>query len=253
MSKSEKEYNAVSLTLGIIGTVIGVLALLGAWIPQLGLAAIPFSIIGIALSGIGIGYALIKNYKAIELPVLGLLICIAAISLSIGSTVLAKLAADRESRLEAEQAQQQANDEAAAEHQRKQQYRDQQISELKAEIPVLEIQYSEAEKATEIAQSNYQDQYADYEAFTNDKPYLTNEVYLRITREIANPYPIKAYWQTRELQGELQQIAQTAENFHIKKVNDAQSIYQNDQNQLDSLKSQLTSAKSSLESFQKNE
>ena len=46
--------NSISLTLGIIGVVIGVLALLAGWIPFLGLAVIPNAIIGLVLSVAGV-------------------------------------------------------------------------------------------------------------------------------------------------------------------------------------------------------
>lgn len=244
------EYNVVSLTLGIIGTIIGVLALLGAWIPQLGLAAIPFCIIGIALSGIGIGYALMKQFKAIELPILGVLICITAITLSIVSTYLAKVAVINEARIEAAQAQKQAKDEAAATLQRKQKYRNDQIATFKARIPQLEYDCAEAEKEFEIIQSQYNQIYAECNSFITDKPYLTNEVYREISRRYETARQENLYWQAMNYQQQLEQIVQTAASIHESKLNDAQAKLNHAQANLDDAKGKLTSARSSLEFFQ---
>jgi hypothetical protein len=78
--------NTGSLTMGIASVVVGVLALLVGWIPFLGLLAIPAAIIGILLSGIGVVLALVKRGKGIGLPLLGGMICIAALLLPILST-----------------------------------------------------------------------------------------------------------------------------------------------------------------------
>jgi hypothetical protein len=78
--------NTVSLTLGIVAIVIGVIALLIGWVPFLGLFTIPAAIIGFLLAAVGVLVALLKKGKGAGLPVVGLLICIAALILPIIST-----------------------------------------------------------------------------------------------------------------------------------------------------------------------
>jgi hypothetical protein len=257
MSESEKEYNTVSLTLGIIGTIIGVLALLGAWIPALGLATVPYSIIGICLSSVGIGYALLKNYKAIELPILGALICITAITISITSTYLAAAAAAKAVKMAAEKAQKYAvekNKQAAEERevqlQIQRQNKQNKISELQSEIPKLEIQCTVAEKSLEMAQNNLDSEKSDYQSFIMDRPYLTNEVYVSICRDITAPYPVKTRWQIEKLQIKLKKIVEIATQFHLGKIDSAQRVYQEDQSQLGNLQEELDAEKSSLNKLQ---
>jgi hypothetical protein len=250
MSKSEKEYNTVSLTLGIIGTIIGVLALLGAWIPALGLATVPYSIIGICLSGVGIGYALLKNCRAIELPILGVLICITAITISITSTYLAAAAAAKAVQIAAEQARKHHADEVAAQLQREQQYRQKQISECQTEIPRLEMQCAEADEALELAKTNLDFENSDYQSFITNRPYLTNEVYVSICRELTSTYPVKTRWQIESLQVKLRQIVDRADQFHLKKIYSARGVYQEDRAQFQNLQEELDAEKSSLEKLQ---
>jgi hypothetical protein len=78
--------NTVSLTLGIVAIVIGVVALLIGWVPFLGLFAIPAAVIGFILAGVGVLVALLKKGKGAGLPIVGALICIAALILPILST-----------------------------------------------------------------------------------------------------------------------------------------------------------------------
>ncbi len=72
--------------MGIIATVVGVLALLVGWVPFLGLLVIPVAIIGLLLAGIGVVLALIKGFKGIGMPLLGGAICVVALILPILST-----------------------------------------------------------------------------------------------------------------------------------------------------------------------
>lgn len=78
--------NTVSVTLGIISTVIGVLALLFGWIPFFGLLAIPFAVIGGLFALLGIIIALFKRLRGAGLPLLGGAICTAAVILPLVST-----------------------------------------------------------------------------------------------------------------------------------------------------------------------
>jgi hypothetical protein len=73
--------NTVSLTLGIVAIVVGVVALLIGWVPFLGLFAIPAAIIGFLLAAAGLIVALLKKGKGAGLPIVGLLICVAALIL----------------------------------------------------------------------------------------------------------------------------------------------------------------------------
>jgi hypothetical protein len=78
--------NTPALTLGIIAIVLGVLAMLVGWIPFLGLLALPIAGIGIFMAFIGLILSLIKKFKGIGMPLLGVVICFFAIVISIGST-----------------------------------------------------------------------------------------------------------------------------------------------------------------------
>jgi hypothetical protein len=176
-----KVENVVSLTLGIIGVVIGVLALLSGWIPYLGLAAIPIACIGLLLSGMGVGFACLKKFKSIELPILGCLICIGAIVLPICSSYLARAA---EARQQAALAQKQkanaeAEGKAAAEARRN------QISRLEAEIATLQSDVTNAEKAVRVAQTNFDSAQAKYNDFMATQPLRTNVVYVKIKKDLA--------------------------------------------------------------------
>ncbi len=78
--------NTASLTLGIIATVVGVLALLIGWVPFLGLLAVPVAIVGLSLAFIGVVIALVKNFKGIGMPILGGVICGIAFIVPVVST-----------------------------------------------------------------------------------------------------------------------------------------------------------------------
>ena len=78
--------NTVALTLGLVSTVIGVIALLIGWVPFLGLFAIPGAVIGLILAIIGGIVALAKRGKGIGLPILGGVICVGALILPIAVT-----------------------------------------------------------------------------------------------------------------------------------------------------------------------
>lgn len=81
-----KSGNSASLTLGIIATIVGVIALLVSWVPFLGLLSIPFACLGGLLAVVGVIVAMVKRCEGIALPLVGGLICTFAIGLSIMST-----------------------------------------------------------------------------------------------------------------------------------------------------------------------
>lgn len=78
--------NTVSLTLGIIATIVGAVAMLVGWIPFLGLLSIPFAVIGALLAGIGILAALLKGGRGFGMPALGGFLCILAAVISVAMT-----------------------------------------------------------------------------------------------------------------------------------------------------------------------
>ncbi|HNU50207.1 MAG TPA: hypothetical protein PKJ98_04730 [Verrucomicrobiota bacterium] len=78
--------NTASLTLGIIAIVVGVLSLLVGWVPFLGLLAMPTAFIGLLIAGVGFLIALCKRGKGVGMPVLGGLICLAALMVPVLST-----------------------------------------------------------------------------------------------------------------------------------------------------------------------
>ena len=84
--------NTPAMTMGIIATVLGVLAMLVGWIPFVGLFAIPVAAIGTLLAFIGLILALIKKFQGITMPLIGGMICFTAIIISISSTGATSLA-----------------------------------------------------------------------------------------------------------------------------------------------------------------
>ena len=81
-----KSGNSAALTLGIIATVIGAIALLVGWIPFLGLLSIPFAVIGGLLAVGGVIASAFTGFRGILMPVLGCAVCVGAVGLSVAST-----------------------------------------------------------------------------------------------------------------------------------------------------------------------
>jgi hypothetical protein len=181
---SEKTKNVVSLTLGIIGVVIGVLALLSGWIPYLGLVAIPIAIIGFLLSGMGVGFACFKKFKSIELPILGCLLCIIAISLSIFTTYQAHAAIARQQAALAQEQREKAEAEEKAKAKAAMEARRNQIASLETEIATLQINVTNEEQNVEEAQKQVDQAKVKYDQFMAAQPLLTNAVYLKIKKDI---------------------------------------------------------------------
>ncbi len=75
-----------SATLGVISVVCGALALLGAWVPFLGLFTIPVALVGGLFAGLGLIIALFKGFRGAGMPLLGGLICLLAAFLALFST-----------------------------------------------------------------------------------------------------------------------------------------------------------------------
>ncbi len=78
--------NTASLTLGIIATVVGVVALLVGWVPFFGLIALPGAVLGLLFAVTGIIIALVRGMKGIGMPIIGGLICGIALAVPIVST-----------------------------------------------------------------------------------------------------------------------------------------------------------------------
>lgn len=78
--------NTTALTMGIIAIVLGVFGLLVAWIPFLGLLAVPLAIIGGFLALIGLILAALKKFKGWSMPLLGGLVCLLTLLVSFCST-----------------------------------------------------------------------------------------------------------------------------------------------------------------------
>ena len=84
--------NTASTTLGIISLVCGALALLGGWVPFLGLLAIPIALVGGLFAGLGLIIALFKGFRGASMPLLGGAICVVATILPLFSTGYATVA-----------------------------------------------------------------------------------------------------------------------------------------------------------------
>ena len=84
--------NTASTTLGIISLVCGALALLGGWVPFLGLLAIPIALVGGLFAGLGLIIALFKGFRGASMPLLGGAICVVATIVPLFSTGYATVA-----------------------------------------------------------------------------------------------------------------------------------------------------------------
>ena len=84
--------NTPALTMGIIAIVLGVMAMLVAWLPFLGLLAIPVAAIGLLLAFIGVILAAVRKFNGLAMPLLGGVICGIAVVISISSTGSTSLA-----------------------------------------------------------------------------------------------------------------------------------------------------------------
>ena len=78
--------NTASVTLGIISVVCGALALIGGWVPVLGLLVIPVAIVGGLFAGLGLIIALFKGFRGAGMPILGGAICFVAAILPVVAT-----------------------------------------------------------------------------------------------------------------------------------------------------------------------
>jgi hypothetical protein len=172
--------NVISLTLGIIGVVVGVLALLSGWIPYLGLATIPIAIIGFLLSGMGVGFACFKKFNSIELPILGCLICVGAILLPIFSSYLARAAEARQQAALAQEQKARAEIEAKAAAEA----RKNEIAGLESKIPSLQSALTNEEQAVQIVQTNFDSVQSAYNDFMATRPFLTNDIYIKIKKDL---------------------------------------------------------------------
>lgn len=185
--------NTTCLTLGIIGTVIGTLALLVSWVPFLGLPAVPVGIIGAILSCVGIGIAAVKKSRGYELPALGALLCICAVSISLVSSHLANVALQNKMAQIAKEQQ----DREVAEAIEKAELRAQELQQaaiektnlintLNAQINQLSLDFTNAQTDLQDAQADYATATAGYENFIQSKPYLTNAVYVGLVKQNAD-------------------------------------------------------------------
>jgi len=67
----EKTEKSKHSNLGIASLVLGILAMLIAWIPFIGLLGLPFSLVGLVLGGVAIFAAVTKKEVGILFPVVG--------------------------------------------------------------------------------------------------------------------------------------------------------------------------------------
>lgn len=74
--------------LGIAALVIGIIAVLIAWVPFLGMLAIPLAVVGLLLAGIGFIISLAGRRSSVGLPIAGGIICLLSIVISVGVTAL---------------------------------------------------------------------------------------------------------------------------------------------------------------------
>lgn len=78
--------NSASFILGIVGVVMGAIALVFGWMPYLGLLSIPVAVIGGVFAFIGLVISLFKHLQGLGVPVIGLCVCVVAVLVPIFST-----------------------------------------------------------------------------------------------------------------------------------------------------------------------
>ncbi len=78
--------NKKAHTIGVVAIVLGVLSILVAWIPVLGLIAIPLAVVGGVLALIGVVQVALKRQGGWAMPLLGGGVCFIAIVLSLITT-----------------------------------------------------------------------------------------------------------------------------------------------------------------------
>jgi len=181
--------NPVSLSLGIVGMVIGVLGIIAFWVPPMASAAVPIGVVGFILSIVGVGFACVKEFRSIEMPILGGVLCIAAIGLSAYSTIhaasLAKqrqaaIAAGRENREEAarEAGVEKAAFNAEQQHNRAERWKS-QLADLQTSLP-------DKQAAVTAAQTNFDAVQASYNSFMAAQPWRTNAAILNLEGRLAS-------------------------------------------------------------------
>ena len=69
--------------LGVAGMIVGIIALLTAWIPFCGIGALPLALIGGLLAGIGLFAALASGKTTMTFPIAGLVVSLLAAALSV--------------------------------------------------------------------------------------------------------------------------------------------------------------------------
>lgn len=111
----QSKNSPAALALGIIGTVLGALALIGSWIPVLGLIAIPIALVGGLLAGIGFIISMASGGKSIATPLIGIALCVLSVVVAILATGGFAAALDEvEQRREELRSQQETADSASA-------------------------------------------------------------------------------------------------------------------------------------------
>jgi DNA-directed RNA polymerase subunit RPC12/RpoP len=178
--------NIVSLALGTLGTIIGVLVLLGAWIPFLGRGGIPIAVTGLGLSVAGLGFACFQKFKAIQLPMLGCLVCLGAVCFSVFTNQEANRGVSKAGAMQEQALRNKAGtdarvrkmQEAAAEA-----ARTSRLASLQAEVANLSLTMTNQLLAVAEAEADVARAQGDYKSFIDGKPYLTNAVYLKILQQ----------------------------------------------------------------------
>jgi hypothetical protein len=147
---------------------------------------IPISAIGFILSAIGLGFACFKKFKSAELPILGCVLCIGAISLSIISTHLAAAAIARQADAEKEQAE---RDEKAREDALNQgriqeaEQRKKEVENLGLQLISLNNDFANQQEIVSQAQTNYDFIKSNHDVFISTEPYETNVVYIKYKKD----------------------------------------------------------------------
>ena len=184
--------NVTALAMGISGTVVGLIALLGNWLSQLGPALIPVAVIGAVLSLVGLAAACVKGFRTMELPIVGLIVSLVAVSVVLIQQQQLAAAEQRAARTQEAARQQMTADRAAAEENARQQQlaaeaqsRQDRQAASQAELAKLQAALPGDQAALENAETNFSNIQNLYSSYQQQKTYLTNAVYSHLAAQVA--------------------------------------------------------------------
>lgn len=74
------------LAMGVAALAFGVISMLGAWVPYLGMLTTPVAAMGLAIGGLGTLLAMLRGFRSIGLPLVATGLCAASIGIAMNMT-----------------------------------------------------------------------------------------------------------------------------------------------------------------------